>query len=160
MKTIFLVRHAKSSHASEYMHDFDRPLNERGQKEAIAMSEKLFSKINNIDVFISSPAKRALSTCGYFTKIYKKNDNDIVQEAVLYEPRLSAFYAIISSLKNEFETAAIFSHNPAITYFVNELTAHKIDDMPTCSIACIVAETQSWQGFQEAVKKFIFFLQP
>ena len=59
MKTLILVRHAKSSWDSPGLSDFDRPLNERGKADAPEMAGRLKEKKINVDLFVSSPAKRA-----------------------------------------------------------------------------------------------------
>ena len=70
MKTIIIVRHAKSSWDDHTITDFDRPLNDRGKHDAPIMAERLLKKYPRIEAFISSPAKRALKTAAIFAKAY------------------------------------------------------------------------------------------
>ena len=68
MKTLILVRHAKSSWDAVGLEDFERPLNERGKEDAPLMAKRLKDKKIKPDIFLSSPAKRALKTARYFGK--------------------------------------------------------------------------------------------
>ena len=70
------------------------------------------------------------------------------------------FFDVISKLKNKYETVAIFSHNPGLTDFANQLTDAKIDNIPTCSIFAVKADTDKWADFQNAKKEFWFFDSP
>ncbi len=160
MKTLILIRHAKSSWANIHQKDFDRPLNERGKKDAKEMAKRLYKKKISIDAFISSPARRALKTCEFFVKQFDKSSKDILQIARLYEANLRDFFEVISEVENRFNCIAIFSHNPCITAFANTLTTTRIDDMPTCSIFAVTAETINWQEFENAKKSFLFFDHP
>lgn len=72
MKQLLLVRHAKSDWGNPGLDDFDRPLNERGKKDAPAMAKRIIEKKIKIDAFISSPAKRAAKTAKYFAAAFGK----------------------------------------------------------------------------------------
>jgi phosphohistidine phosphatase len=71
MKSILMIRHAKSSWDDPGQPDFDRPLNERGKQDAPSMAKRLLEKSVAIDAFISSPAKRARKTASLFAAEYK-----------------------------------------------------------------------------------------
>ena len=77
MKTLILVRHAKSSHTYDVSSDFDRPLNDRGFREAAEMGKKLFKKKVQIDQFVSSPAVRAKTTAELFVAEYSRKLKEI-----------------------------------------------------------------------------------
>ena len=91
MKKLLLIRHAKSSWDSASIKDFDRPLNERGMRDAEAMSQRLRKKITNIDVFISSPALRAISTAKKFAQAFGKKISAVVPEQQFYLAPASFF---------------------------------------------------------------------
>jgi phosphohistidine phosphatase len=160
MKQLLLIRHAKSSWDDPLQKDFDRPLNKRGNKDAAEMAERLLDKKIKIDAFLSSPAERAVSTCAYFTKAYEVKKKEIIQIEKLYNARVENFYKVISEVDNSSDTIAVFSHNPGITEFANELTDVHIDDMPTCSIFAVKADIKKWDEFTEAEKLFWFFDYP
>jgi phosphohistidine phosphatase len=157
MKQLIIIRHAKSSWELGVLSDFDRSLNERGQKDAPAMAKRLLDKNILIDLFVSSTAKRAFITATYFATAYQKTENDIVKISALYHAMPNVFYDLIKNIEDKFDSVAIFSHNPGITEFVNELTNTKIDDMPTCGIFAIKLNINSWKDFAKSKKEFWFF---
>lgn len=161
MKTILLIRHAKSSWDDASMKDFDRPLNARGTRDAEEMSKRLKKKIQKIDAFISSPALRAKTTAKKFADSFGGDVNHIVFIEGLYLAPSSFFSQVIAGIDNTIETAAIFSHNPGITEFANTLTtAIRTDNIPTSGIFAVSAAIESWHEFASAEKKFLFFDYP
>jgi phosphohistidine phosphatase len=160
MKKLLFIRHAKSSWDVNTPNDFDRSLNERGHKDAPAMAKRLLKKGISIDTFISSPANRALTTATYFAEAYDKKHKHIIQVPALYNASLKVFYSVIEELDDDIKNAAIFSHNPGITDFVNDLTMARIDNIPTCGIFGIKADIKKWEDFAEAKKEFWFFDYP
>ncbi|MBX9784185.1 MAG: histidine phosphatase family protein [Chitinophagaceae bacterium] len=160
MKTVLLIRHAKSSWADAGMDDFDRPLNERGKTDAPAMAQRLVKRNIIIDAFISSTAKRARKTCLYFMEAYQRNKEDMIAMQQLYLAPPEIFYECIAELDNEFSNIALFGHNNGITEFANSLTDARIENMPTCSIFAVKANCKSWKEFKNAKKEFWFFDYP
>ena len=160
MKQLLLIRHAKSSWDSLSQKDFDRPLNDRGHRGAPMMAKRLLDKKIDIDAFISSPAKRAFTTCKYFAETYNVKEKNIIAIPELYHAPVKNFYEVIINTDDVFNTIAIFSHNPGITEFVNELTDAAIDNMPTCGIFGVKAAISHWKDFEAAAKTFWFFDYP
>lgn len=159
MKSLLIIRHAKSSWDITTLDDFNRPLNERGKKNAPKMAERLLKKHVNLDAFISSPAKRARKTACLFMKEYKRRKEDIILVPELYEAKTPAFYKVVEFLDESFSHVAIFSHNPGVTEFANSLTEVRIDDMPTCGVFAIKFSGK-WVDFETAKKDFWFFKFP
>jgi phosphohistidine phosphatase len=139
------------------MTDFDRPLNERGKEDAPKMAKRLLEREVAIDAFISSPAKRARKTASLFIKEYDRDKDEIILVPELYHPASQAFYTAIEHAPANASCIALFSHNPGITEFVNELTEVRIDDMPTCSVFAVRANIQRWSQFKDAEKQYWFF---
>ncbi len=161
MKTIYIIRHAKSSWAVLGQPDFDRPLNERGKENATMMAERLKEKDIKIDAFISSPAKRAKKTCKAFIKVYDRDAEEIIFKDELYHAPLHTYYKVIAETDNSYKRVAVFGHNPGISDFVNSLIANvNVGDMPTCAIFALQAETDVWEDFEGAEKKLVFFDYP
>ncbi len=159
MKTLILIRHAKSSWSEPGLSDFDRPLNERGKKDAPEMAKRLSETIK-LDHLVSSPAKRAKRTARFFAEEFgiKKEDIQLMED--LYMATQEGFLKSISAIDDKYEAVALFSHNPGISEFAASLTEVKVDDMPTCAMFALAAETVSWKNFEEAPKKFLFFDYP
>jgi phosphohistidine phosphatase len=160
VKTVLLIRHAKSSWTDASLNDFERPLNDRGKRDAPLMARRLIDKKLHIDAFISSPAKRARKTASIFAKEFGIDENEIIYKTELYGAPSEVFYEVIKHLDNDTQTVALFSHNPGITDFANSLTKVRADDMPTCSIFAIQSDATNWKQFGESNKTFLFFDYP
>src|SRR5947209_3044939 len=122
MKTLIVVRHAKSSWSDADKDDHDRPLNSRGKKDAPEMAKRLRKRDIKVDLFLSSTALRARTTAAYFADEYDVSKKDIVLEEKLYLAPAEAYYEVLSKLDNKHDTVAVFGHNPGITAFVNHLS--------------------------------------
>jgi phosphohistidine phosphatase len=157
MKSLLLIRHAKSDWNDASLNDFDRPLNERGKKNAPEMAQRLRSKKIKIDAFISSPAKRAKKTAALFANEFDIKKDDIIFKDELYGAGERVFFELIKKIDDKFKSVAIFSHNPGLTDFANALTLTKIDNIPTCSIFAVKIDIDSWAEFEKAEKTFWFF---
>lgn len=160
MKTLLIVRHAKSSWDSDASTDAERPLNARGKQDAPMMAKRLLEKKITIDRFVSSPAKRAKRTAQYFLEEYEGKDKQLIIYKDLYEASVKDFYKVVSEQKDGDDCIAIFSHNPGITEFANILTEVKIDNMPTCSVFAVTVKIESWKEFETTSKSFLFFDYP
>ena len=160
MKTLLIIRHAKAESAFT-LNDFERPLNERGKKDAPAMAKRLLDKKISIDAFISSPAKRAKKTAEFFCETFGGKADDVILISALYHAPPKVFYDVIKNTADDFNTIAIFAHNPGISDFVNELTkAVQIDNMPTCAVFAVQVDISQWKDFAKAKKEFLFFDYP
>ncbi len=160
MKTLILIRHAKSSWNDFSQKDFDRPLNERGNHDAPIMANRLLKQNIKIDALITSPAKRALSTCKYFAKAFELKKKSIIKEERLYLADCKIFFDVINNMEDEYNSVALFSHNPGITNFANQITETKIDNMPTCGIYAVETDIKHWTDFAASAKHFLFFDYP
>jgi phosphohistidine phosphatase len=160
MKTLILVRHAKSDWSEAGMSDIERPLNERGKKDAPEMARRLRKKGVKIDAFISSPAKRAFRTARFFAEEFDVKKDDIQVEKVLYGALTSQFEQVVAAMKDKDDTIALFSHNPGITEYANTLCEVHTDNMPTSSVFAVQADVAKWQDFTKAEKMFLFFDYP
>lgn len=160
MKTILLIRHAKSSWDNFSLSDEERPLNERGKKNAPEMAKRLIKKNIPIDVILSSPAKRAATTAELFAKEYDIKKKSIILVPDLYMASQDAFVRTIRNAPVNAQSIAIFSHNDGITQFANALSDTRIDHMPTSSVFAVKADIQAWSDFQPGETKFYFFDYP
>ena len=161
MKTLLMIRHAKSSWSAPSLKDFDRTLNDRGNKDAPEMAHLLKQKISKIDLMVSSTAIRARQTCEHFCKAYGVEENKILLIDDLYHAPAATLQKTIESLNAQYDCVAVFTHNPGITDFVNTLCPEvSIDDMPTTGIFCVNANITDWKTFAASEKKFLFFESP
>ena len=155
MKTLILVRHAKSDWPED-TEDFDRPLTERGIENAHKIAAYLMQNGIHIDQFISSPALRALHTCEIFNETYHI---EILTNRKLYNANENNFESVINDLTDEVNSVAMFSHNNGISNFANMMSGD-IFAFPTCGVAGFQVDCESWADFEGAKKKLLFFYEP
>ena len=160
MKTVYFIRHAKSSWKDMSLSDFDRPLNKRGKRDAPFMAEKLLEFGVKPDAIISSPANRALTTATHFAKALDILPTNILQAPEIYHAYATTILETIQKQSNDWQTILIFGHNPGFTMLANMFKggAH-IDNVPTCGIVKVVSEKNKWDNFTPKngmVKEFHF----
>ncbi len=160
MKALILVRHAKSDWGDPGLADYDRPLNERGKRDAPVMAHRLLDKKIKIDAFITSPAKRAAKTAKIFAAEFRRKKERIILREELYLAEPASFFDVVSDMDNKFNTIALFSHNNGLTDFANLLTDTRVDNIPTCGVFAVRAECDSWKDFRKAKRDFWFFDYP
>ena len=161
MKTLIVVRHAKSSWANIGQPDYERPLNDRGKNDAPKMAKRLKKGWGKPELLVSSPAKRAIATCKLFAEELDYKKDKILEVPELYHAAREVFYKVVRELPNDANSAAVFSHNPGITDFVNDLiSGANLDNMPTCALFVVKANTGDWANFEIAEKRFVMFDYP
>jgi phosphohistidine phosphatase len=160
MKTIILVRHAKSSWDDFTVPDFDRPLNERGKRDAPVMAARLREHGQIPDLLLSSPAKRARKTARFFAETLGIDKESIQFQEELYLAEPETFAKVIAGLDDKYSCVAVFAHNPGITVFANMTGTARVDEMPTCAMFAYTMDTDHWAKANDAKKKFLFFDQP
>lgn len=156
---ILLIRHAKSDWNYD-TDDFNRPLNKRGHSNAPDMAQRLLKKGIDIDAFVSSPATRAITTATYFAEVFDVKKKHIITIPALYHASPEVFISVIEELHDDTKNVALFSHNPGITEFANQLTNQRIDNIPTCGIFAVKCAIYKWKDFRLEVKDFWFFDYP
>jgi phosphohistidine phosphatase len=160
MKTLILVRHAKSSWDDPSLNDYERPLNNRGKRDAPMMADRLHERGIKLDSLVSSPARRARKTAEQFARRYKKKNGRLEFKTELYMAGDDAFNQVIEKLNDDDDCVALFSHNPGITDFANSLTDARVDNIPTCGMFAVTVEAKKWNKFRDARKDFLFFDYP
>lgn len=160
MKQLILVRHAKSDWGDPSLADIDRPLNERGKRDAPDMARRISKRKIRPDLLISSPAKRAARTARAFAGEFGFAKKDILYLPELYLAPPSVFFEVIAGISNDADTVLLFSHNEGITDFANQLGVARIDNIPTCGVFAIKADCKKWEAFRDAGKEFWFFDYP
>ena len=143
MKTLYINRHAKSSWNESGVSDYDRPLNPRGLLDAPFMAKQFSEKSGGVDLILSSPANRALTTATFFAKEIGFATSELKTEAGIYLASTQDLLKIVSQLDDVYEKVIMFGHNPGFTYLVQYLTGEYVN-MPTCAIARVDFEVDSW----------------
>lgn len=155
MKTVFFVRHAKSSWDSPNLRDIDRTLNDSGEKTAGKMAV-YFSTMNiKPGIIISSPATRAYSTAVYFARQLVYPEADIRIEEEIYEALMTDVLQLVVQLPEEIDTVMIFGHNPTFTNLANYFSTEFIPNVPTCGILQVEAGINSWAQFNNQTARLV-----
>ncbi len=159
MKTVYLIRHAKSDWQDVTLKDFDRPLNNRGHRVAPKMGQMLASKGINPELILSSPALRAKTTAIYLAEQLTYDPEKIHYVKRIYEASVRELLHVICAIDDQFDTAFLIGHNPAMSYLSEVLTGETIGNMPTCAIVAVEFELQSWEMVSPdtGVLKFFHF---
>jgi phosphohistidine phosphatase len=149
MKTLYLVRHAKSSWDDFELSDFDRPLNNRGKKDAPRMGKRLKERRVTPDIMLSSPAERALTTCKEIAHALGFPQEKIKTDKRLYHANEDQILKVIKELKDlprdKEEVVIIFGHNPGLTEFANALLNETIMNIPTCGVVQASLNIEHWK---------------
>lgn len=159
MKTLYVIRHAKSSWAEQNQTDFNRKLNERGIENAPMMAKRLHQKIADIDYKICSPALRTTQTAHFFCAEFGWEPSELKFEPSIYEAPLSNLLKVVSSIPNESDSAVLFGHNFGVSLLVNHLTDDYVQ-MPTCAIATIELNIDRWEMISEGIGRLIDYDYP
>ena len=159
MKTLYLVRHAKSDWGDEDLSDIDRPLNRRGYRDAHAMSNLMNEKKILPDLIITSPAIRAVTTALIFCRSFNLSFSDFVINPNLYGTGTKQYIESIAKIDNRYKSIMLFGHNPIISELANTLTSQITQSFPTCGIAGIFQadENIDWKSFNNKSGKLILF---
>ena len=143
MKTLFVLRHAKSSWDDASLADFDRPLNDRGRKTAPFMGGVMAERDLLPDVIFSSPAVRARDTASLVKKAGKL-DAEIRFDERIYEASPQTLKQVVAGIDDQFRSAMVVGHNPGMEGFVRLLTG-KLEAMPTAALAIIDLDIARWE---------------
>src|SRR5260370_37803153 len=149
MKTLFLIRHAKSSWDDPALSDKDRPLSDRGRRDAPKMGKRLAKRDVKPDLILSSPARRALTTAEIVAKKLDYKRKDIVVDDRLYAAAVHGLLNVIHGLGDKLERVILFGHNPELTELAHRLSG-EITHMPTCAVAEFTFTTRSWSDIGKA----------
>jgi len=160
MKTIYLVRHAKSSWDFPEMEDFHRPLNSRGKKDAPRMGKFLSSAGILPDLILSSPAERALKTAKKITTELGIKSDKIVLESSLYHAWPDRLLKVITEQNDVHSSVMLFGHNPGLTEFANLLCSADIENIPTTGAVGISFPVDHWRNISYEEGKLMFFQYP
>ena len=160
MKTLFIVRHAKSSWDSPGIRDFDRPLMEIGKKRTRKVIQFFLDKKVRIDLIISSPAVRAYETAKIIAKGIGYPIKSIKLEPDIYEGEPDRIIDMICRTDNDYSGLMIVGHNPSLTYLTNHFLKPGIEILPTSGVAAISFKADSWENIPGADASCEFLLYP
>ena len=160
MKTLYLLRHAKSSWSFDDLTDQERPLNDRGRDDAPRMGQALAKRGIKPDVLVSSSAVRALSTAVLVARELSFAHEKITVDPAIYRADADALVAIIRALPDATESALLVGHNPTITGAANILSPSSFHELPTAAVVCLRFSTDNWEEVARANAEFYFYDYP
>jgi phosphohistidine phosphatase len=141
MKTVYILRHGKSSWSQSDVSDFDRELLITGKERTAKIAKLMLAKESIPELLICSPAKRAKQTAKI---ISKKLNKSIELNPRLYPGGIDQILNIIYSLSDNYKSVMIIGHNPGLTTAVNELMDSQYDWLPTSGLAIANYEVEKW----------------
>lgn len=150
MRSLYLIRHAKSDWAHDGVADIDRPLNARGYRNAQRMGEALASRGAQPDLIVSSPAVRAVSTALIFARVLRYPAARVALDDRLYEAEAEAVLQVIGEQPDSAETLFVFGHNPTWSALASQLAHGFFGELPTTGLVGIRFDARSWR---DAVRK-------
>lgn len=143
-KTLYLVRHAKSSWGDPELADIDRPLNKRGGRSCQEMGDRMKKYGWMPELILSSPANRAITTARCIAQQIGYPEADIVVDENIYCSSAGTLCDILQRLDERYAQVMLVGHNPDMTGLVNRLCGPVISDMPTCAIAMVRLDIDHW----------------
>jgi len=148
MKTLILIRHAKSSWGEAGLNDFDRCLNARGLSDAPMMGDRLQKRLANaeqtLEYILSSSAQRADQTARLFATSLNFSMDQIDFRRELYLASPHSMLEAIRTIPAHASTAALIAHNPGISELAEKLTGERFGDVPTCAVISIELPIDHW----------------
>lgn len=160
MRLLTVVRHAKSSWDDSKLSDFERPLNERGRRDAPAMARRLLKVPPRPDLLISSPATRALTTARIFADEAGIKTQDLAIDAKIYDASVDTLLKVVRGLDDGARHVVLFGHNPGMTELAHLLADCPFDEMPTCSAARVEFAAKSWHDIAPHDGKLVHYMFP
>jgi len=158
MKTLLLLRHAKSSREDSSLQDFDRPLNERGKKDAPLIGKYCRKQKIKADLAVSSPAERARQTAELVLKSAGLKV-ELRFDQRIYEASLRRLLDVISQIEDTVSTLIMVGHNPGFEELFEALTG-QAHDLPTASLACIELSVEKWSEVRAVVGDLKWLVTP
>ncbi|WP_139925465.1 histidine phosphatase family protein [Hymenobacter sp. DG01] len=160
MKTLYLMRHAKSSWSFDDLTDKERPLNDRGRDDAPAMGQALAKRQIQLNLLVTSPAVRALSTAALVARELDYPPERVEVVEPIYEATVPDLLAVVRQLPDPADSVLLVGHNPTITEFANILSPSSIPDMPTAAIVCLKFNCARWAEIDRANAEYYFYDHP
>jgi len=160
MKTLYLLRHAKSSWEQSELRDFERPLAERGLKDIRLMGQRFLQLGRKVECIITSPAVRAKTTALLFAREIDYSEDDISANPELYFAGAAMFLKATSLVDEHFQSAMLVGHNPAITEFVNDMCDAGIDNIPTSGLVELRLPVDHWSELKYGNAELVDFDYP
>lgn len=144
MKTLTLLRHAKSSWKNPGLIDHDRPLNKRGKRDLRVMGKRIKRAGIRPSLILSSTAVRAWKTAKGIAKEISYPSEFMEREQRLYHAGVERILSVLAQQDDAFNSILIIGHNPGLTDFANYLVPGITDNIPTCGFVSLRIDSDDW----------------
>jgi phosphohistidine phosphatase len=158
MKTLFLLRHAKSSWKDASVRDFDRSLNQRGLKAAPAVGRLMKKRKLQPDLVLSSPAERARQTTT-LVLVAAEIKTEVRHDERIYEATVARLFDVVSQIEDDASVAMLVGHNPGLEELLAALTGEACS-MATASLACIELDIEKWNKVRPGGGRLEWLVKP
>lgn len=159
MKKLILIRHAKSSWDKPWQNDHDRPLADRGLRDAQKMAKRLKKRGIHPDIILSSTALRAIQTAQITAQELSYPEEKIECEKNLFHASPNMILKCIHQQKDSHDTLFLIGHNPGMNELINELGID-LDNLPTCGHIGFKLDAKSWSELNRKTVQFWFIDYP
>ena len=147
MKTLVLMRHAKSSWNNEGLADFYRPLKKRGRKDADLMAHQLKKTGFSPDLIVSSSAERALQTANICAGVLEYPTENVLGKDALYEAGMNSWLYQIMELPDTANKVLMVGHNPVLWQLAENLSGQRLSNLPTSGQVIVQTGIGQWRDF-------------
>lgn len=159
MKTLYLLRHAKSSWGEPGLRDFDRPLNARGREAASLVGSYVGRKNLRPDLLLVSPATRARETAVLVAASAGLTPGLLLYDERIYEADAARLLAVVSSVEDSARAAMLVGHNPGLED-VLALLSGEARPMPTAALACLALDVGKWDEARPGAGRLEWLVTP
>ena len=160
MKTLTLIRHAKSSWKEPDLSDEDRPLSKKGKRDAPAIGELLAQLGMLPDLFLVSPAKRTQATASAIARQLHLDERRRVLEPAIYEADWQDLLKLVCRLGSKVDDLWLCGHNPGLLDLINQLTETHLDNLPSGSVARLRFSISNWEDVSSNKGRLMLLLTP
>ncbi len=159
MKTLYLLRHAKSSWEQPLITDFDRPLTDRGYADAHLLGNSMHGKKIQINVILSSPAIRAMTTAIIVSQHINYSPDKILIREKLYDSKVEDYLDCIAAVDGG-DSVLLTGHNNTISEVAQKLSINTINDLKTCTLIAIKLKIKLWKDIFDSKGDLLFEWHP
>lgn len=144
MRLLTLIRHAKSSWDYPELSDFERPLNDRGRRDAARMASRAGQTLPRASRLLTSPATRAITTARIFAEALGIDFDAVQVEPRIYEASRKTLLEVLQNIADSAQHIVIFGHNPGLSELAHTLASCPFDEMPTCAVVHLQLGVKHW----------------
>lgn len=160
MKTLYIIRHAKSSWDHEGITDFERPLNDRGHRDAPKMGTVLRELGARPGLIRSSAAERAITTARYLAEALGYPPSEIQSDGVMYGAGPIELVDIVTTFPDSVREAFLVGHNPTMHMLAYRLAGFDAGNLPTAGVVCIDLDVETWSVIRDVRGRIRYFEYP